>query len=209
MELLLRPDALKPLLFPQELLEVSQAISRQFAPVFNSKMTPVIATTKLAAKELLEISAEISREYKPVAATQSAKLVLLPVDPDHVHAYWQDAKVVMAVKLINTAALQPTLRLYASPAPEEAPDTTVSWHDIAILDGQSQQTIALPKSAHNTVYSAAIGQYCPDGGFIALVQSNSIDTGFRTVSSKPTIRFSPTLQNANKSASGLGKCVAG
>jgi hypothetical protein len=202
---LLRLDALNTTPSPQELLDVSQAINRQFAPVFNSKMAPATATVKLAAKELLEISAEISREYKPVAATQTAKLVLLPVDPEHVHVYWQGFNHTAAIPE-NTVAVQPILRLYVAPTP--AHDTTVSWHDVAILDEQSQQTIALPKSAPNTVYSAAIGETCPDGSFVALVQSNSVDTGFRAVSSTPTVSVAATLQNTSRNASGLGKCVA-
>ena len=51
----------------------------------NSEYIPEIT---LSSKEMLKISQEISRDYAPSISIPDPELVLIPVDPYHLYAYW-------------------------------------------------------------------------------------------------------------------------
>lgn len=72
-----------------ELRDISRTISRKFAPQYIRRQPAPARNALFSVQELLAVSEEISREYAPRAADDRAKLVLLPIDPQHVHVYWQ------------------------------------------------------------------------------------------------------------------------
>ena len=162
-------------LSPKEMLEISQEINRDFAPDFSIKKPEPAAQPKLSAEEMLEISEEIRQGFAPRASDNTEELVLLPVDPDHLYAYWKlgDDKANTAPK--NNPGNQLTLRIY--PEPNKNPDITEtkSWFDVAIDSYQAQQSVALPMWNHETAYRASIGNREPDNSLAELAKSNVIN----------------------------------
>lgn len=175
-------------LSPKELLEISEEISRRFAPGFSTAMPDSAPALKLSQREMLDISEAISREFAPHALTDTPELTLLPIDPHHLYAYWNlgenDAKA-----LGDEAGQQLTLRIYSEPDSRaetvaEAPradgkgsqDAPIPfWIDIDIRSPRAQQTVSLPAHVDETAYSAVIGKRNQkDNSLIAATYSNII-----------------------------------
>jgi hypothetical protein len=164
-----------------ELLDISRWINREFAPRFNSPMVKHSQPLGLAAQELLSISSEISREYSPLSREAAANLVLLPIDKQHVYAYWR----LHADKTGMQSTLKPaedlTLRIFTPTAvPAAAVESTApplpDWYDFRIHAGKSCQAVALPEAAaFSSAVSAAIGVARSEQEFLPLLLSNQID----------------------------------
>jgi hypothetical protein len=159
-------------LSPQALLEISEEISREFAPEFSGKKPEPASQHKLSSKELFEISEEIRLEFAPRASSNTKELVLLPVDPDHLYAYWNLGDDQLNTTQKNDYENQLTLRIY--PEPDKNTDTrkTKPWFDVAIESVQAQQKVILPARPHETTYSATIGKRYPDNKLIPFASSN-------------------------------------
>jgi hypothetical protein len=158
----------------QELLEISQAISRDFTPCFSSGMPELVEKIRLSAQELLEIGEEIGRDFAPKASCQIAEVVLLPVDPGHLYAYWDLGENQDIPAPDNGCQEQLTLRIYSQPEAEQAAPETAAWFDIPIDSPNTRQQVPLPSPVDDMAYSAAIGKYCEDDGFIAFAHSSLI-----------------------------------
>lgn len=149
--------------------------------------------------ELLDIGEEIGRDFAP-KPSNVPELMLLPVDPEHIYAYWSLEQDKQA-EIPDDEQL--TLRIYPQ-ADRQYPDTetTPTWFDVAIDNGNIQQQVALPPPLDNTAYSAAIGKYCADHGFIELAHSKIIHTP-RGRTARPQPQQNSTYRIRNN-ASGLG-----
>jgi len=196
----------------QELRDISQDVSKGFAPIFdnpgfNTQVTSSVS--KLSPKELCNISVEISREFTPnrfIEKTQKeAKLVLLPIAPGHLQAYWQDIRTDIDIPSEQEAKPQLTLRLF-----EQDKDfaQVVSWHDIVVEPTQEQQEIHVPVLTSDIVYSAVIGEYYDDGQFITFAGSSFVDAHQSTAVSYDAMALHNGSKNVVKNASGLGICRA-
>jgi len=161
---------------PNELREIGEDISRGFTPRFSSQTPKLVEKVKFTAKELADISEEIGRDYAPQKSYQSPELMLLPVDPGHLHAYWNlDRKPKIATPY-NDDPHKLTLRIYAQSEKKKALADTATWFDVAIDSSATHRQVSLPGPTGNSVYSAAIGQYGADDDFIVFAQSNTIHT---------------------------------
>ncbi|MGZ4959055.1 MAG: DUF4912 domain-containing protein [Methylomonas sp.] len=177
---------------PREMLAISQAISREYAPRFAKADVECTSPITFSAQELLAISEEISREFSPRPVKNRASLVLLPVDPGRLHAYWNlaeqsfsavskplgDAKKSDADEKTPIVEEHLTLRIFTQPNPSvKTTDKPMhsSWFDIPINSSQCHQDIQLPIGACITrsTYSAAIGIAHDEHDFIALAYSNT------------------------------------
>ena len=156
----------------EEMLEISQEINHEFAPNFSTAIPSPGYHPKISAKEMFEISEEIRQDFAPRASNNTLGLVLLPVDPDHLYAYWSlgDDKLNGIQKYDFTNQL--TLRIFPLPKKNKAITNTKSWFDVAIDSAQAQQKISLPLRAHETAYSATIGNRYPDNSLVPFVSSN-------------------------------------
>ncbi|MEN8261189.1 MAG: DUF4912 domain-containing protein [Pseudomonadota bacterium] len=136
---------------------------------WHSRNNPKI---KLLPKEMLEISQEISRDFAPSAKINVPELVLLPVDPYHLYAYWNlgEFKGEQVEKVNGEAQL--ILRVYWRPDDSIKIANTKLWFDVAIQSSQNQCKVLLP--VDETHYSAAIGRRNPDHRFNAFAHSNLI-----------------------------------
>ncbi|WP_333873582.1 DUF4912 domain-containing protein [Methylobacter sp.] len=158
----------------QEILEISQEISRDFTPCFSSGTPELVEKIRLSSKELFDISEEIGRDYASKVSCTIPEVTLLPVDPRHIYAYWNIGENRETATPDNEHKDQLTLRIYAQPDEEKVATETVSWFDIAIDRPEARQQVSLPDPVDETAYSAAIGKYCADDNFIVFAHSNII-----------------------------------
>lgn len=158
----------------EEMLEISQEISRDFTPCFSSQMPELVEKIRLSPRELLDIGDEIGRDFAPKVSLNTSELTLLPVDPGHLYVYWHLAENWAPPKPDDDCKAQLTLRIYSQPEQENATTETATWFDVAIDSPKTQQQVSLPSPVDETAYSAAIGKYCADDSFIAFAHSNII-----------------------------------
>lgn len=182
----------------KELFDIGEEISRDFTPRFSSRTLKLVDNIKFTPKELLAIGEEIGRDYAPQKSYKTPELMLLPVDPGHLYAYWNLNEKHQAATPINDSKHKLTLRIYAQSEKKKAFAETPTWFDVAIDSPVARQQISLPYRAADTVYSAAIGRCGADDGFIIFAQSNKTHAsrGHRNVK-----HFSNCL---SKTASGQG-----
>jgi hypothetical protein len=152
----------------EEMLEISQEISRNFTPCFSSPMLELAEEIRLSPIELLDIGEEIGRDFAPKPSCNSPELIILPVDPGHLYAYWNLGK------LSKPDNHQLTLRIYSEPDEEIAAAETPVWFDVAIDSPVTHQQVSLPSPVDERVFSAAIGHSGVDHSFIELAHSNII-----------------------------------
>jgi hypothetical protein len=182
----------------KDMLEISQEISRNFTPCFSSPATEPDEKIRLSPRELWDIGEEIGRDFAPKPSGNIPALMLLPVDPGHLYAYWdlgRDKDISMPDNE------QITLRIYSQSDDEEASAETVSWFDVAIDNPMTQQQVSLSCPVNETAYSAAIGKWGADDGFIAIAHSNIIHAPLRTAWHQDHQDFGYCQ---GKNASGLG-----
>ena len=122
---------------------------------------------KLSQQDLLDISKEITQAYAPDDSHMQSELVLMPVDPVTLHAYWNIRNITT-----SKSDTQLILRVYSDPALSEYPSSLNLSFDIKLSSFQGQQTVSVPIAA--TAYSAVIGEINADNSFSALVTSDTI-----------------------------------
>lgn len=201
----------------EEMLEISQEINREFAPDFSIIIPNPDYQHKLSSEEMYAISEEIRLGFAPKASNNTKKLVLLPVDPDHLYAYWNLGDDKQNTAQIN-AGNQLTLRIYSDSDKKTDITKTKPWFDVAIESAQAQQKIFLPSRKRDTAYSAAIGKRYPDNSLAPFASSNITHVPFGKVTpdqiKESQIVFEPMPQfikpsreistHTNNSASGQG-----
>lgn len=158
-----------------ELFEISNEISKRFTPVKPVKMPELGNDIKLSNKELLEVSQNINLYYAPSISSSTKRLVLLPIDPQHLYAYWSlgDNQTNKISQTLIQGQL--TLRIYSKSDGNQDAVKVRPVIEIAIHEVQARQRIRLPAAASNgaVVYSASIGEYVPENGFVSLLESNN------------------------------------
>jgi hypothetical protein len=159
-------------LLPDELLEISQEISQEFAPGFNSNASGPEKPQQLSADEMFTISEEIRLRFAPNASNNKKEIVLLPVDPGHLHAYWNLDDDKPNTLHNPDANEQLTLKIYFETKEQEDKTKSKPWFEIAINGTQSQQKISLPSPTQATTYRATIGKQYPDNDQVPVVSSD-------------------------------------
>jgi hypothetical protein len=158
----------------KEMLEISLEISRNFTPCFSSPMPEPAEKIRLSPSELLNIGEEVARNFAPKPSCNTPELMLLPVDPGHLYAYWNLGKKRETSTPDYDGKDQFTLRIYSQPDEQTADVETVSWFDVAIDGTDTHQQVALPDPVDEASYSAAIGKCGSDDSFIEFAHSNTI-----------------------------------
>ena len=158
-------------LTPTELLEISREINRAFAPDFSVKKPEPTGQEALSPQAMLEISEKIRRDFAPKASDKTPELVLLPVDPEHLYAYWNLGEEKLNAPQKNTA--EPlTLRIYPTSDNNAAITKTKLWFDVAVAGSRAQQPVFLSMQPHAAAYRATLGHRHPDNSLAALAYSN-------------------------------------
>ncbi|MCX7098009.1 MAG: DUF4912 domain-containing protein [Methylococcales bacterium] len=199
----------------QEMLEISQDINREFALNLSAPTPEIADPDTLHPQEMQKISDEISLNFAPSAAHNAQGVVLLPVDPDHLYAYWNLADPLIAPP---KKAVEPplTLRIYSDANPTSGLTATNPWFDLPINSRQNQQAVTLPQRVAKATYSASVGQRNPDNSLSTEASSNRTPVApGKAADYPPKIQqavfqaASPIVVNRassypNKSASGQG-----
>ena len=156
---------------------------------WHSRHNPQI---RLSQNEMSKISQEISQEFAPKVETKAQELVILPVDPYHLYAYWNLGED----KISDTAKEGPdndlALRIYWRPDESHDIAETKLWFDVPLNSRHNQHKIRLP--IDETDYSAAVGKRCPGHDFDVLAYSNMIHV--------PQGRMAPPQRSEDSTASG-------
>lgn len=134
----------------------------------NSKLT-------LSSEEIQHISQTISETYHPLKFSQAEplnfpQLIILPIDPYHLHAYWNVLCTVPQTRERDESPL--TLRLFWQFDFVCAHDNNRSWFDVGEVSEQSDAKIKLPVAG--AIYTAAIGHCDNKGGFVVHVHSQPV-----------------------------------
>ncbi len=100
------------------------------------------------------ISDDIAQKYAPTHASRITEIVILPVDPYHLHAYWalDDAKISL---LDDGKAGELILRVHWLPEGERGTTASKLWFDIPVAPLPKRKQVTLPMDA--TWYVAEIG----------------------------------------------------
>ncbi|MDT8424623.1 MAG: DUF4912 domain-containing protein [Methyloprofundus sp.] len=128
---------------------------------------------KLSQQDLIDVSEAITQAYAPVDSHMQSELVLMPVDPVTLHAYWN---------IKDNNSIEPggqlILRVYSNPELSEHPQGVKLSFDIKLSSFQSQQKVSVPIAA--TAYSAVIGKINADSSFSILATSEVIHVPRKT-----------------------------
>ena len=168
----------------KDILETSLEINEAFAPILALETTDLADLSNLSPEEILEISENISFDFAPKAANNSQKFVLLPVDPHHIHAYWNLSDYLPGNRKNSASKDQLTLRVYSEPDKKDM-EKIPSWIDVPINSSHSQQNIFLPNRTQEITYCATIGKRDQNNHFTAFAHSNSTPIPLGNVMYKP------------------------
>lgn len=144
-------------LSPAELLSISDELSRYYTPRIPDRTAAHKSSIRFSPQQLLEISEEISRDFAvhPAPQADHSEIVLLPVDPGHLHAYWHLDEQHREVPGLLDKPL--TLRVYAMPDGQDIGSYTPAWFDMPIEPPQTQHKVAVPNTMTGNYYAASIG----------------------------------------------------
>ena len=159
----------KASLSSKELFEISGEISKRYAPVKPAELNDDSVPTQ---QELLEVSQNISRYFAPRISSNSQKLVVLSIDPQHLYIYWsldENQDYTLSRRIFNKEMV---LRVYSRLTGKRVLAPAKPLVEIAIDDFHSRQKIYLPAPENPTIYSASIGQAIVGEGFVSLIDSN-------------------------------------
>ena len=173
----------------EELLDISQAINSAFALQRVNETRAPREQDNLSPAEMLAISTEISQDFAPSTSNNAEALVLLPVDPEHLYAYWHvdDSNAIQSAD-----ERELTLRLYTDQAPVISAVQPSPWFDFALDSYQAQQQITLPEQTPKGSYHASLGIFNAHQKRVPLADSNSI-----YLPSRPRTSQDAMLKNDN------------
>ena len=151
----------------QEMLAISLEINQDFAPKLYPEPPKQIELEPLSAQELLGISQIISSGFAPSLKNTQPEVVLMPIDPEHVHAYWNlpESDLIEATNPEFTLSLHPL-------ADTHPDDPKYDWLDFFINKRQDQQTLQLPNNTNSQHYYASVSQTRFDQQALTLATSN-------------------------------------
>ena len=152
-----------------EMRAISVEINQDFAPIVHPKTPTSITPESLSPQELLGISHAISAGFAPSIKNTSPEIVLMPIDPEHVHVYWHLPEPGQC----SESNLELTLSLHplADTHPE---DPKYAWLDFFINNRQNQQTLTLPNNKTHQHYFAYLKQTDTGQQLDTLATSNII-----------------------------------
>lgn len=177
-------------LTPDEMLAISEEIALKFSPdkaslsaiehcplpPATASSTPAVLTEQrgrgnFSYRELQTISQEISRRFMPKASNSVPEILLLPVDPHHLYAYWDTGSPQPQMPDHNLQKPL-TLRIYWRPNAERNITHLNLCFDISADNAANRKKIRLP--IDDTHYSAALGRLNPDHSLEVLAHSNLV-----------------------------------
>lgn len=102
----------KSAISPVEMQVISEEIKRGFSPKYFISSFLNTKSIAFTAQELLSISQEIAREYAISKSFGTNDLVLIPINPQQLHVYWQIPNKTLLKTNLNETTENLTLRLF-------------------------------------------------------------------------------------------------
>ncbi len=160
----------------REIFSLSEAVQRQFSPLYFSRMSSPDHLIRLSAHDLLEISEEINRFYTPGCFDQTkTECVLMPVDTEHLHVYWRmDERRQSIDEAVDKGEEALVIRIYAEGTQQTADPERKHFFDLHHHERIGQKSVELPKSFTENYFSAAIGHCVGDDEFVTLARSDQV-----------------------------------
>jgi hypothetical protein len=174
-----------------EVLSISEEISRNFSPVktVQSEVRSLrsekaegglhaadsVTEHQLSGfsyQDLQAIGQDISQRFSTKASNVAPELLLLPVDPYHLYAYWDIGRNKALAAAEYNAENPLTLRIYWRPDASPEMNRSHVWFDIRIEYSLNRKKLRLP--IDDTYYSADLGRLNPDHSLEVLAHSNLI-----------------------------------
>ncbi|MEI6333282.1 MAG: DUF4912 domain-containing protein [Methylococcaceae bacterium] len=156
----------------EEMLQISQEINLAFTPIFSIEIAAPACQYPLSSKEMLQISEEISLDFAPGVSNNTQKLVLLPVDPNHLYAYWNLGDAPSGSTQKTDPGHPLTLRIYSEPDNLADALKKKPYFDVAVDGTQAKKHIDLPWHTHQTSYSATLDNRYQNDNQAPLASSN-------------------------------------
>ncbi|MEI6125263.1 MAG: DUF4912 domain-containing protein [Pseudomonadota bacterium] len=150
------------------------AAAEKKKPASVRKKKQTASKIRLSPKDLRTISREISEAFPKAVDDTSSRLVLLDVDPQKLHAYWNIPLRQYTKALKKSGIAKMALRVYLLPAENVPLSKALHCCDVAIQGLRNQQYIDLQQD--NALYAAECGLLEPDGTFVSLLRSNIVRT---------------------------------
>ena len=193
-----------------ELFEISHTISRDFAPKLSPAKPDAETKASTLSQELLNISEMISADFAPKITATTSHLMLLPIDPEHIHAYWHLIDDNESTTHHRNDASALNLRIYSSNPSLDNTDFR-QWIDVPIETINSEPSFQCAIDHTYNAYCGSLGQQEADKNFIPVAHSKEMQfpiTKTRVANSEDMSSLLapqsslPTLHVFNKSASG-------
>jgi hypothetical protein len=142
-----------------------------------------------SSEDMLAISQEIHANFVVDNRLKTPELVIFPVDPLHLHAYWNidEHSINDSNRLV--------LRIFWHPNGSDNIEQSKLWFDQVLDDHQGQTNIQLP--IDGTRYSAVLGNRDRQHSLEILLRSNTIcvpNTNAKTLINQPTATTTPSFE---------------
>ena len=158
----------------KELLAISKEISLLFSPYIPAEIPCLNTELALPAQQLLDVSESISLYYSPKIFSSTNKLVILPIDPQHIYVYWDlvdNQDTALSQSIVENEI---SLRVYAQSgendysSSKEGPVVEIPIHAV-----QAQERIKLPLLDGVNSYSASVGRSTKKVDFVPFLNTKS------------------------------------
>jgi len=153
------------------LLAISKEISLLFSPYIPAEIPRLNTELALPTQQLLDVSENISLYYAPKISSSTKKLVIFPIDPQHIYVYWdlvdnQDAALSQSL-LENKISL----RVYAQSGENGHSSKEDPVIEIPIHAVQAQERIKLPFLNGVNSYAASVGRSTKKVDFVPFLNA--------------------------------------
>lgn len=160
-------------------------------------------TQNFGYRGLQAISEDIARRFMPTVSTAEPEILLLPVDPHHLYAYWNSGTGQPPTP--EHQAQKPlTLRIYWRPDAKQATIPLDLYFDVPADEAAHRKNIRLP--IDNTHYAAALGRLSPDHSLEVLAHSNLVHVPASPESQRFPAQISPRENPASIGAMCFTSC---
>jgi hypothetical protein len=152
-------------------------------------------TRNFGYQALQAISEDIARRFMPAVSPAEPEILLLPVDPHHLYAYWNSAPGQPPARQAQKPL---TLRIYWRPNAKQAATPFDLYFDVPADDAAHRKNIRLP--IDDTHYAAALGRLNPDHSLEVLAHSNLVHVPALPGSNRFPAEISPQENPASTGA---------
>jgi hypothetical protein len=157
---------------PEEIFAISEEISRNYAPLILAKPVGLSRRIALSTNELFEISQEISRKYTPKLNADTPKVVMMPIDPDHLFVSWNlKATETDLASRDNSTRQERILRIRPVMAENQNKNSAESWFDVSVTTSSNRKSVYIPVEYKADSYTATLGEINREQQFTVLAES--------------------------------------